>query len=232
MLTERDIPLHGINLADARATLLRDQLLGHDPTVVLRAVAAAVDPRRALKPGQDVEWPLRDYLSDHPDPQLADPTSRTGRTTAWQTIAWTLKAHETAGHDPAELLPDGAEIRAEAENLTGGRARFERMHRLANTHLYVQEIARQMRETARLDGALRSKAVGAQAFPRRTGHRRAHVREPRVRRDQVDRQARRATPMGVARSWDTPEPSPHGTIATCPVPARECVTRTRRRPIP
>jgi conjugative relaxase-like TrwC/TraI family protein len=143
-----------VSWADARATLFRAQLLGHDPAVVLRAVAAATDSRRALKPGQEVAWLLRDYLTAHPGPQLADPTSRAGRTTAWQTIAWTFKAHETAGHDPAELLPDAAEIRAGADGLTGGPARFERMHRLANTYLYVQETARDLRESARHAGAL------------------------------------------------------------------------------
>jgi conjugative relaxase-like TrwC/TraI family protein len=90
-----------------QAALHRAEHAGHDVQALLSRPAIRHGLDRAASPCLLLDRRITEHLADHPGPVLAgiDATTSAGRTYAWTHLAWTMKAAENHGIDPAALLP-------------------------------------------------------------------------------------------------------------------------------
>jgi conjugative relaxase-like TrwC/TraI family protein len=91
-----------------QVVLRRAETAGHHPQTLLGLAAIRTGLDTATDPAAALAHRLSAHLHDHPTPAVTglDANTPTGRTWAWTHLAWTLKAAQTTGVDPADLLPD------------------------------------------------------------------------------------------------------------------------------
>jgi len=82
--------------------LRRARQAGHDPAAVLSIVARGRELRTARTISQTLAWRIGRYLASSPDP-VASMTGPVNPDT-WRTLAWTLKAAETAGTSAGSII--------------------------------------------------------------------------------------------------------------------------------
>jgi conjugative relaxase-like TrwC/TraI family protein len=118
--------------------LRRAETAGHHPQTLLGLAAIRTGLDTATDPAAALAHRLSAHLHDHPTPTITglDANTPTGRTWAWTHLAWTLKAAQNAGVDPADLLPAPDQGGARQPTGTGPGPG------LAQTWLHAQTVAR------------------------------------------------------------------------------------------
>jgi hypothetical protein len=123
-------PLTGRAQAEAAwpavgAALRRAHHAGHDPAAVLTIVARGRELRTTRAISQTLAWRIGRYLTSYPDPVTS--TNDTADPGTWRTLAWTLKAAETAG-TPAETIISAARQAVRLTDLIAAAHRAARQH--------------------------------------------------------------------------------------------------------
>jgi conjugative relaxase-like TrwC/TraI family protein len=131
-----------------QTALRRAETAGHDVQALLSRPAIRHGLDRAASPCLLLDRRITEHLTDHPGPALTgiDAATGAGRAYAWTHLAWTMKAAENHGVDPAALLPQDSTSREPVARANPAG--------LAQTWLHAQTAARQTVRPDRAEPAL------------------------------------------------------------------------------
>jgi conjugative relaxase-like TrwC/TraI family protein len=148
-----------------QAVLRRAETTGHHPQTLLGLAAIRTGLDTATDPAAALAHRLAAHLHDHPTPAITglDAGTTTGKTWAWTHLAWTLKAAENTGLDPADLLP--APAPAPDPDSPGQATRPGSQQGPAQAWLHAQTAARRNQRAHARAEAAQGRAEAAEGAP-------------------------------------------------------------------